>query len=100
MKKNILLLLCIAFFCLATNAQTKRIAHRSHSGNAINYSIIEDNHNLGNIDPEDYFQIPKELDSFYKTQDSLRKRDSILWVRRLHRQDSLMKLHNSKQKNK
>ena len=93
MKRFTLLIALVIIFCFSTFAQTKRIAHRSHSGNHSNYSMFETSDNLGNIDPEYLYRKTAELDSFFKVQDSLRIKDSIYRVKRT---DSLKRLYAPK----
>ena len=89
MKKHIILTFLISFCVHNINAQTKRIAHRSHSGNHSNYSIFQTNDNLGDasalIEPE----IPVIR---YITTDSVKIKDSLKRARKI---DSLKKLKDS-----
>lgn len=76
MKKSIVFTLLILFCALGTNAQTKRIAHRSHSGKHNNYPIFQSDDNLGDagamIEPELPVIRPKTIDSV-NIKDSLNK---------------------------
>lgn len=89
MKRFTLLIALVIIFCFSTFAQTKRIAHRSHSGNHSNYSILQTNDNLGDasalIEPE----IPVIR---YITTDSVKIKDSLKRARKI---DSLKKLKDS-----
>jgi hypothetical protein len=80
MRKFALLIILLLIFSLCTFAQTKRIAHRSHSGNKSNYPIFQHDDNLGDagamIEPEPPVIRPKNVDST-KILDSLNKIDSL-----------------------
>ncbi len=92
MKKFTLLLLLILFFSASMFAQTKRIAHRSHSGNALHYALIEMD-NLG-LSPDMARKMSRRYDS---TQKVKLKQDSI---NSRHQMDSLKRLKKSDVKNK
>lgn len=82
MKKLIPLITLFLVLGSSTYAQTKRIAHRSHSANLNNYAALEDMDNLGAIDIEDLYFDTAQRDSFIRAQDSVqlfykKYRDSI-----------------------
>lgn len=87
MKKHIVLTLLISFCALSINAQTKRIAHRSHNGTSTNYFELEDD-NLG-LSPEMERRMSRRYDSIqlYKrlSKDSValdRYEDSLKQLKR------------------
>jgi hypothetical protein len=105
MKKIILLLLCITFLSLATNAQTKRIAHRSHSGIATNYALFEDD-NLG-LSPQMERAMARRYDSiqalkFILKDSALRKQyeDSIANAKKIKNAKKKEKVNQSKKEEK
>jgi hypothetical protein len=81
--KRIFILACIVFICHASDAQTKKIAHRSHSGSNKTFTAKGES-NFGGV----YHYSPEEK----KRIDSLRKeyfrKDSIQKIRQA---DSLKK---------
>ncbi len=90
MRKLTLLIALLLIFGFCTFAQTKRIAHRSHSANLNNYAIFQTNDNLGDagamIKPEPPLITHKNIDST-RILDSLNKARKI---------DSLKKLYIEK----
>ena len=68
--KKLLLFLSIFAFTFLIQSQTKRIAHRSHSGSNATFNMMGED-NFGNPLPEGYWL---ELS---KKEDSLRKVDSL-----------------------
>lgn len=91
MKKHIVLTLLITFCVLSINAQTKRIAHRSHNGIAENHVAFEDD-NLG-LAPEMERRMSRRYDSIQSAKFLLN--DSAAWARY---EDSLKQLKKIKAK--
>ncbi len=97
MKKYIVLTLIITFCGLSINAQTKRIAHRSHNGASITYYEFEDD-NLG-LSPRMQRAMNRRYDSIQRLKFIL-KEDSAL---RKQYEDSIAnakKIKNTKKKEK
>ena len=63
-------------------AQTKRIAHYSHSGSSASFRIDGDG-NYGEVDPSYYYRWKLALDSMHRA-DSLRLSDSLRIDSTLH----------------
>lgn len=91
MKKYLSLLLLSILIVLTVNAQTKRIAHRSHNGIAANYALLEDD-NLG-LSPGMERAMNRRYDSiqalkFISKDSTLRKRyeDSIANAKKIKKE--------------
>ena len=89
--KHIILTFLISFCVLSINAQTKRIAHRSHNGTSINYSLLEDD-NLG-LSPEMELRMSRRYDSIQQAKFLIK--DSIAKAKY---SDSLKQLKKTKSK--
>lgn len=89
MKKLTLLISLILLFSASIFAQTKRIAHRSHSGTSIHHSLLESD-NLG---------LPPEMERRFDSINALniKRQDSIKKANRL---DSIKRTEKAKKSNK
>lgn len=98
MKRFTLLIGLVLVFGFSTYAQTKRIAHRSHSGNHSNYVTLEKTDNLGG--PPISYELMNKLylvDSFtYLRIDSINAIRILDSLKKVQMMDSLKKLHSEK----
>lgn len=76
MFKKILFFLAVSAFSHSGYAQTKLIAHRSHSGSDQNFSL-ESPDNLGNIDPKFYPEVMPKLEEAEKKEEERKKAEAL-----------------------
>lgn len=97
MKRFTLLIGLVLVFGFSTFAQTKRIAHRSHSANLSNYVAFEISDNLGAIEIRDlYIDTTLRSNLTYLPIDSINAIRIIDSLKKVQTIDSLKKLRSSK----